>query len=374
VDVVAMVSDGGFPLTAGNPAVWTVRVRNVGTSAATGVTTVHYPTPLGGEVAAGTGWTCTASTVSDPTCTHAGGVAAGGTLPPVTITTTVPAQDAPARVRAAVSIDNASDAYTGNNYTYLDTGVTDYGPVTEIYGSACPDVMVLAVRGTGESPQAGWTNPAKYINDTYHGAGAVNWDVYTRLTNAVGPGVTISLDPIMYPADQIWDLFNGNFQVYEASVASGAQTLLYDMQLTDSKCGGTVRYILTGYSQGAWVIHDALHQMTSAQLGEIAGMSLFGDSDFKPLASIVRDNKLLDINFGASAGVDPLNLSTPSVLTPHAGSWCYPNDLVCQASAANIAADLAPCIAGNQQNCPHFQYVSGGETKKAARFLTPFLP
>jgi hypothetical protein len=273
-----------------------------------------------------------------------------------------------------VSIDNASDAYTGNNYTYLDTGVTDYGPVTEIYGSACPDVMVLAVRGTGESPQAGWTNPAKYINDTYHGAGAVNWDVYTRLTNAVGPGVTISLDPIMYPADQIWDLFNGNFQVYEASVASGAQTLLYDMQLTDSKCGGTVRYILTGYSQGAWVIHDALHQMTSAQLGEIAGMSLFGDSDFKPLASIVRDNKLLDINFGASAGVDPLNLSTPSVLTPHAGSWCYPNDLVCQASAANIAADLAPCIAGNQQNCPHFQYVSGGETKKAARFLTPFLP
>jgi hypothetical protein len=334
---------------------------------------VHYPTPLGGEVATGTGWTCTASTVSDPTCTHAGGIAAGGRLPPLRIATIVPAQNPPAFADAAVSTDNPSDGFTGDNYTQLDTGITDFGPVSVIYGPACPHVMVLAVRGTGESPQADWTDPAAYIGDQYHGAGAVNWDLYTRLANAVSPGTTISLDPIMYPADQIWDLFNGSFQVYEASVASGAQTLLYDMQLTDFKCGGTVHYILTGYSQGAWVIHDALRQMTSTQLGEIAGMALFGDSDFKPFAAIVRDNKLQDINFGASAVVDPLNLSTPPVLIPHAGSWCYSTDPVCQASAANIATYVPLCIAGSSQ-CPHFQYVSGGETSKAATFLIPFLP
>jgi hypothetical protein len=51
-DVMATVSDGGFPLTAGKQAAWTVTARNVGTSAATGVTTMHYPVPLG-KVATG---------------------------------------------------------------------------------------------------------------------------------------------------------------------------------------------------------------------------------------------------------------------------------------------------------------------------------
>ena len=373
IDVVATVSDGGVPFTAGNQAVYKVVVRNVGTSAASGVTTVHYPTPLGGMVAAGTGWTCTDSTVADPTCTHPGGLAAGSALPPVTITGTVPAQDASAQVRATVAVDNPSDAFTNDNNAYLDTSVTSFQPVKVIYGSACPDVMVMAARGSGENPQKDWTSPAAYINDGYRGAGEVNWNVYTRLLTAA-PGLRISLDPIMYPADSIWDLVKpAYFQVYHASVASGVETMLYDMQLTDSKCGGTVHYILTGYSQGAWVIHDALHQMTSAQLGRIAGVALFGDSDFSP-TQIVRDYKSLDTASGLSAPLDRGNLGVPSAVTAHSGSWCYPTDMVCQATPANIAANLAPCLAGSKLLCPHLRYVAGGETKKAAAFLAPFLP
>ena len=124
IDVVATVSDGGLPFTAGGQAAYTVTVRNVGTSPASGVTTVHYPTPFPGMVASGTGWTCTASAVADPTCTHSGEVAAGAALPPVTITGTVPAQDVPVRVEAPVSVDNASDAFTGDNSIYLDTSIT----------------------------------------------------------------------------------------------------------------------------------------------------------------------------------------------------------------------------------------------------------
>ena len=62
IDVVATVSDGGSPFTAGSQAAYTVTVQNVGTSAATGVTTVHYPVPFSGVVASGTGWACTDST------------------------------------------------------------------------------------------------------------------------------------------------------------------------------------------------------------------------------------------------------------------------------------------------------------------------
>jgi hypothetical protein len=373
IDVVATVSDGGFPFTAGKQAVYSVTVRNVGTSAATGVTTVHYPAPFSGAVAAGTGWTCTDSNVPDPTCTHPDGLAAGAALPPVIITATVPARDAPAEVRATVTVDNPSDAFTNDNYAYLNTGITSFQPVTVIYGSACPDIMVLAARGSGENPQKDWTSPAAYINDGYRGAGEVNWNVYTRLLTAA-PRLHISLDPIMYPADSVWDLLKpAHYQVYRASVASGVETMLYDMQLTDFKCGGTVRYILTGYSQGAWVVHDALHQMTPAQLGRIAGVALFGDSDFSP-AQIVRDYKSLDTASGLSAPLDRSNLAFPPALAVHSGSWCYPTDMVCQATPANIAANLAPCLARFKLLCPHLRYVAGGETKKAAAFLAPFLP
>ena len=375
IDVVAMVSDGGFPLSAGKQAVWTVRVQNVGTSAATGITTVHYPTPLGGEVATGKGWTCTASTVPDPTCTRPGGVAPGSALPPVTVTTTVPAQDAPATVVAGASVDNASDAFTDDNNTYLDTAVTSFRPITAIYGSACPDVMVLAARGSGESP-TDWTSPAAYINDSYRGTGQVNWDVYQRLLTA-RPDLHISLDPIMYPADPVNDFIDGNIPTYFASVASGAQTIVYDMQLTDFKCGGTVRYILTGYSQGAWAVHDALWQIARAnpsELARIAGVALFGDSDFVNSQPIVRDYYSADIADGASAGVDSANVGVPAQITAHSGSWCYPTDPVCQFTPDNIATYGPFCLIPGSSGCPHFQYVSGGETQKAAPFLVPFLP
>jgi lysophospholipase L1-like esterase len=80
-------------------------------------------------VATGTGWTCTDySTGSDPTCTHQGGLAAGSTLPPLTLTGPVPAQDAPATVRAEVRVQNASDAFTNDNYTYLETAITTFSP------------------------------------------------------------------------------------------------------------------------------------------------------------------------------------------------------------------------------------------------------
>ena len=336
IDVVATVSDRGFPFVFGKQGIYVVAVRNVGTSPATGDITVHYPIPLAGMVATGTGWTCTASTVTDPTCTHPGGLAAGSSLPPVTISGPVPAQNTPATVEAKVTVDNSSDAFTRDNYTYLDTGVTSFQPPKLIYGSTCPDVMVMAVRGSGESPQADWTDPAAYINDTYRGVGEVNWDLYGRLLKA-RPKLHISLDPIMYPADAVMpELFPKlHYQIYQASVASGVETLLSDMQLTDSQCGGTVRYILTGYSQGAWAVHDALYQMKSDQLGRIIGVALFGDPDFKAGQSIVRDFKSADTVNGVSAGVDSSNLGVPSVLTKHSGSWCYSTDPICQFPSKN---------------------------------------
>ena len=182
IDVVATLSDGGSPFTAGAQATYTVTVRNVGTSAASGVTTVHYPVPFAGVTASGTGWTCTASTVSDPTCTHSGGVAAGSALPPVTITGTVPAQDAPATVTAYASVDNASDAYTNDNSTSLDTSVTPL-PIDVVatlsdggapFTAGAQATYTVTVRNVGTSAASGVTTvhyPVPFAGVTASGTG-----------------------------------------------------------------------------------------------------------------------------------------------------------------------------------------------------------
>jgi hypothetical protein len=94
-----------------------------------------------------------------------------------------------------------------------------------------------------------------------------------------------------------------------------------------------------------------------------------------PGQQIVRDFKSADTAYGLSALEDLNHLGVPAAppaLTAHSGSWCYPTDPVCQGTAANIVKYWRDCTHSSPF-CPHFQYVSGGETSKAAAFLAPFL-
>src|SRR5215469_4636103 len=165
IDVVATISDGGAPFTAGQNAVYTIRVRNTGTSPASGTTTVDYPVVFSGAVAAGTGWTCTPSDVTTPECSHSGGIAAGSALPPITVTTAVPAQDAPATVRATVNVENSSDAFTNDNFSILDTDITprpvdvtaDISDGGVPFATGHTAIYTVQVRNTGTSPARGTT-------------------------------------------------------------------------------------------------------------------------------------------------------------------------------------------------------------------------
>ena len=167
-------------------------------------------------------------------------------------------------------------------------------------GNDCAPVMFIAARGSGEAPQADWTSPSAYANDKYQGAGAELWSLYQQLQQR-SPGY-IAFDPVMYPASNVFALVDGNFRLYTASVASGASTVVSDIQLMDAACQGQPHhYVLAGYSQGAWVIHDALHALAAARpskLGEISGVALFGDPDFLPFKPWVRDFKWLDLAMG----------------------------------------------------------------------------
>ena len=289
----------------------------------------------------------------------------------MTITGIVPVTQPTGTIEARVSVDNASDAFTNDNYTYLDTGITGFPPIKVIHGPACPNVMVIAARGSGDPP-SNWTNLSSYTkaaND--YGAGQPPHTLYTQLV-AARPDLRFSLAPVVYPADSVTLLAKHPSQ-YLMDAQLGASNIIADIQHTDAFCSHPIRYILAGYSLGAWTVHVATYELNSTQLGEIAGVALFGDPKFVPLQQIVRDYKLSDTNFGVAAlTVDRGVNGVPSALVPMTGSWCFPDDPVCQvlSDTPTWLAELALCA---KQLCSHFNY-PGTETGKAATFLGPFLP
>ena len=254
---------------------------------------------------------------------------------------------------------------------------------TTVFGPKCPDVMVIAARGSGEAPQADWTKPSAYDGEKiFYGAGEANYDVY-RLLKASAPNLHFSLDAVMYPADAVFPDAVFQMAAYLASVDSGVQAILADVGQTERICGGGVKYVFTGYSQGAWVVHRALWQLASQKpsiLGKVVGVSLFGDPLFRPGQTIVRDFRLQTLLWsGAATLSDAASVDVPKNLVPLTASYCFPNDPVCQfvglPPVLNLAAlDSCRKVDWAPGQCPHTSYVVWGETAKAAAFIEPNLP
>ena len=225
----------------------------------------------------------------------------------------------------------------------------------------------------GEFPQDTWTDPHDYIFDVKKGVGEVNYDVYKRLKSS-NPNLHFSLDAVMYPADPVFPDIPFGVSAYLASVKSGVTEELSDIAATVKFCGPGVKFILLGYSSGAWVTHRVLHHhpLPSSTLSRVVGVGLAGDPLFQPGSKIVRDFKLRDLSNGAAVEADPLNAAVPKTVTSVTGSYCFPNDVVCQSNAANLTTLLA-CGNGDQ-SCAHLRYVKDGETTKEADFLGRNLP
>jgi Cutinase len=245
-----------------------------------------------------------------------------------------------------------------------------------IDGQPCPDVMVIAARGSGEAP-SDWRHLPAYTSDQYHGAGETLYSLYGALQRG-DQGLTFSLAPVVYRADNVSDLLNLSHPGrYLTDAGMGAQGIALDIQNTDAACGRTVRYILAGYSLGAWTVHDALNELSRRQLGEIAGVALFGDPKFQPHQSIVRDFENQDTYHGiAYYAIDQSDNGIPRALVVHTGSWCLPQDPVCQFQYNHPKrwAHEAQLCANGSGACAHFQYPTDGETVNAAAFLNLFLP
>src|SRR5450759_585631 len=255
-----------------------------------------------------------------------------------------------------------------------------------VNGPTCPDVMVIAARGSGEEPQSDWTLPLAYKkSDTSYGAGQINYDFYLRLVTAQ-PQLHFALDPVMYPAASVPSLLFDGVEPFHASEQSAAATIIDDVARTERVCSGGVKYVFAGYSQGAWAVQEALYQLEKSNhqvMGKIVGVALFGDPEFVPFQAIVRDNKPFLPLPGVARLPAPNYLpdpykDVPPQLRSNTASYCLVGDFVCQDNSINFGL-LAGCkLFGDAFNpngtCIHSRYIVDGKTAKAADFVISNLP
>jgi hypothetical protein len=189
--------------------------------------------------------------------------------------------------------------------------VTRGAPITRAApvgrAASCPAVDVLAVRGTFEKGTVG-------------GAMAPLTDRLRR--ELPGP---VRVEGVPYPATSDW----------VPSVNAGITSLATRLAARATACPRT-RFVLVGYSQGAWVIGDALGgggggvagKVEPALGSRVAAVVLFGDPRFRSGEPF---------NEGSSrAGVNGLIPRPPGGLAGYATrvrSYCDGDDSVCQSGA-----------------------------------------
>ena len=248
---------------------------------------------------------------------------------------------------------------------------------------------MIAARGSGEQPQPGgkygtWSNPAAYTvldpsYNIYYGVGHFNYAVYTGLADP-NSRLRFALDPARYPADPAGEILS-NLPAFKASAADGAYSIVTEITRVRAACGDRVRFVLAGYSQGAWSIHIALYALDTAALNSISAVVLFGDPEFQPGQAIDRGSQSGLGNSGVATPIDVSHRNVPASLRARTASYCLPHDPVCQgispvSGLSAAAAYLANCKLVNwaEGKCPHTSYFTSGRTSEATAFVRPLLP
>lgn len=163
----------------------------------------------------------------------------------------------------------------------------------------CAAVELVVARGTHEPGNLG---------------AVVGDPLYAAVTGTVA--LSVGAYAVRYPADLL----------DPASVSLGTTDLVDHLVHRSAQCPGQ-RYIVTGYSQGALVVHGALgtgvmalmpgiRQVPPAIAPRIAAVLLFGD---------------------------PLRLNAWSIADPYAGrtrNFCAPGDPICELGATNPDAHV----------------------------------
>ncbi|PAZ14961.1 hypothetical protein CLM62_16465 [Streptomyces sp. SA15] len=240
-------------------------------------------------------------------------------------------------------------------------GLTIQSPATDAHSGSspqaieCKDIFFFGAHGVEQE-----------------GFGLEVADVWNKYKQSMSnSGLTLDAAPVNYPKQTLLQLLKPRTNRNLEAVTNGAITLSDQLSRRRAECGDE-RYVLVGYSQGAWVIHKFLAIADStAVLDWIAGVALLGDPQF-PETGIVAE---LAPSYA---------ITLPDSIKGRTESWCLSYDLPDLGLGRRAVADplcqlrdrrdIADCIAANygklpKERCPHFRYKETGGTNRAAEFL-----
>lgn len=200
-------------------------------------------------------------------------------------------------------------------------------------GSVCPDVQAIGVRGsrgnpTDPSPLTGGPVDDAQVSAFHHALG----ELVTRAGQTWGEPIWVR-----YPAEYVgWgavSLFNRFraalgayplFTLYPGGVSDGAHALKREVAAIRAACGGTTKIVLSGFSQGAHVIGQAIDTGLSSE--QVAGVALMGDPTFSATNSGVTRYERAPWG-PPRGGLGARGKPFPSSYNVY--SYCKPADYVC---------------------------------------------
>lgn len=206
----------------------------------------------------------------------------------------------------------------------------------------CQDVMFIGVRGSGETP-----------SDGQYGMGNESSLVWQQFHNEI-PGQSASAMSIDYPSAQVTTLASPySSDEFFRSIDTGVQKLEGVLAERSEACP-TERYVLSGKSQGAIVVHRAIVDMAQNResygpglLDRIDGVIVVADPDRVPgedgssygTSATEADNYGISYEAPWIAGNRYRPTTSPiSAHWEHADRWhsvCNAGDAVCDFSMAS---------------------------------------
>jgi len=223
---ISKTHSGNF--TVGQNGVYTLSVSNNGPNDETGTITVTDTLPAGLTYvsATGTGWTCGA-VAQDVTCTHAGPLANGASLPDITLTVGVAAAAQPSVTNTATVAGTMFDNQAGNNSSSDLTLV----PQPDLSTST---KTVVDLNGGDADPGDTLRYTITLIESG--GAAASNISVTDNL-----PANTTNLSVVSFPAGATNNSTAALVDISNISIpTSGSNTIVFDVTVSGGASPGDI--------------------------------------------------------------------------------------------------------------------------------------
>ncbi|CAO2658131.1 Nn.00g073910.m01.CDS01 [Neocucurbitaria sp. VM-36] len=155
----------------------------------------------------------------------------------------------------------AKRQYGGNTYNQL----TD--------GTPCREITLIYARGTTQDGNVG---AATDEGPTF----------FNALASRLGGTSRLAIQGVTYPANVLGFLAGGD--------AEGATTMFNLINTAASKCPST-KIVVSGYSQGAQLVHTATQRLSAATAARVNAVVTFGDADRDETFGVIPTSKVLII-------------------------------------------------------------------------------